>query len=97
VRVKRTCQYGTCREYSLLYRINAIDNKWAVRATRLDQHAPNDPHVMVSTPYLNRGKIVRRNVEIPSRLEWDTPIADKYRWAVRHNPHYAEELKVKYG
>lgn len=97
IRVPRTAVKGACGSYSLLYRVNDVRDKWHVRVTRLDQHAPKKPHTTVSMLWLWRGKVVRSGVEVPSRLLWDMPLSWQYEWALVHNPHWAQELEQEHG
>lgn len=97
IRVPRTPVRGVCGCYSLLYRVNEVHTKWHVHVTRLDQHAPKDPHTSLGMSWLWRGKVVRSGVEIPSKLDWDPRISSTYKWALVHNRKYAQELEEEFG
>lgn len=88
---------GLCRPYSLLYRVNEVRDKYFVRVTRLDAHAPKNPHKSVSMQWLWRGKVVRTGMTVPPKLEWDSSLNSTYRWALVHNHRHARELEEKYG
>lgn len=96
IRVPRLAVKGTCRSYSLLYRVNEVRDKWFVRVTRLDQHAPKNPHTSLSMQWLWRGRVVGHQ-EVPSQLEWDDSLKSTYAWAKTYNLDYAAEMERKYG
>ncbi len=95
IRIPRTAVKGACGCYSLLYRVNLARNN-CVWVTRMDRHAPKNPHVIVSNEWLWRGRVVG-SIEVPAELEWNPVRRREWEWAKVHNRRYAEELERQYG